>query len=376
MKKLLSLTLILLTLLIFLIFHDTGNRLIKPYLGDYLATYLKPKLKQDIAIEIEDLKININTFYATLIIDKLTEMKIKGELSLFEEKSKIVQNIQIDIDKGELEELLRISKQEPYGKGTVDLQINIPSIQGIQKKYPKATATIKLYEALLDKKLLKKSLKVEIPNDTEINGTINSNLNENIIISEGSFQTSLANIDFKQAKYDLKTKNIESDYLLKIADLSKLEPISKQKLRGSIEIEGTILKEKNLTITGVSKDLEGELSFTLMDKKLHANISNISIEKLIYTIHYPQIFRGKMVGELNYNLSQKKGLFTSKLNQAQLLPNQLTTLIKRIQGPDLTKERYNETTLNAKINREFIDFDFQAKSKTRLPQQNNQTLQF
>ena len=57
MKKLLSLTLILLSTLMFFIFHDTGNRLIKPYLGDYLAIYLKPKLKQDMGIKIEDLKI-------------------------------------------------------------------------------------------------------------------------------------------------------------------------------------------------------------------------------------------------------------------------------------------------------------------------------
>ena len=349
-----------------MIFHDTGNRIIKPYLGDYLATHLKPKLKQDIAIEIEDLeienlKIDIDTLHATVIIDKLTKMKIVADLSLLQEPKKMIHNIQVNIVKGKIEELLRITKQEPYAKGEVSLQINIPSIK---EKHPNATATITLYNALLDEKRIKKIVKIDIPSHTELNGTIDAELNENTVSAKGSFQSDLAHLDFKQANYNLKSKTIQSDYQLKIADLSKLKPINNRKLRGSMEVEGTILKDKNLTITGKSKDLEGELSFTLIDKKLHVIISNISVAKLIYTINYPQIFRGEMVGELNYHLSQKKGLFSSKLHNAQLLPNQLTTLIKRIQGPDLTKERYNETTLNAKINREFINFDFQAKSKT------------
>ncbi len=311
--------------------------------------------------KIEDLQIDIDTLRTTVIVDKLTRIKIIGDLSLLQKQKKMIHNIQINIVQGKIEELLRITKQEPYASGEVSLQINIPTIK---KKHPKATATITLYNALLNEKSIKKRVKIDIPSHTELNGTIDADLNENTVSAKGSLQTNLANLYFKQANYNLKSKTIQSDYQLKIADLSKLEPINNRKLRGSMEVNGTILKDKNLTITGVTKDLEGELSFTLMDKKLHAIISNISVKKLIYTIHYPQIFRGKMVGELNYHLSQKKGIFTSKLNNAQLLPNQLTTLIKRIQGPDLTKERYNETTLNAKINREFIDFDFQAKSKT------------
>ena len=302
MKKLLLITLLLLGTFIFLIFHDRGNQFIKPYLSSYLTDYLPPKLKKNMeikTIEIAYLKIDIDGIASTLILDEKTKIQLKGKFSLFAQKEKIIHDVQMEIKKGELEELLRITKQKPYGKGEVDLRLNMPIL----------------------------------------------------------------------------TENIQSTYLLKIADLSKLKPINNRRLQGAMEIEGSIVKDNKITtIKGVTKNLEGEIAFTLVDKKLYTVISDISVQKLMDTLNYPQFFKAKMVGQLNYDLSKQKGIFTSKLNQAQLLPNQLTTLIKKIQGTDLTKERYNQTSLNATIEKALIAFDFQAKSKTTTLKINPATL--
>jgi len=363
MKKLLTLILILILSVTFLLFHDKGNELIKPYLSDYLTQYLKSQLKQDVEVEIEDLKIDIDNFRCTTLINRRTKVQLKGDLSLSEikTKDKIISNLQIDIDQGDIEELLQISKHKSYAKGKIDLQIKIPTLE--ENRY-RGIITTKLYNILLDEKIIKKELDIEVPPKTVINGTVDGKLDEESIIANGKIETNLANLDFKQAQYNLKTKILQSDYHLHIDDLSKLKPISHRELRGSMNIKGDIYKDKNLTIKGVINDLEGDINFTLVDKKLQAIISDISVQKLIYTINYPQIFKANLTGELNYNLAQKRGIFTSKLNQAQLLPNQLTNLIKKIQGADLTKDRYNETTFNAKFNKNIMGFDFNAKSDT------------
>ena len=363
MKKLLAITLVLLLSLMFLVFHTLGNQLIQPYLSSYLTQYLQSELKEDIDVQIEDLKIDMDKLQCTTIINHKTKAKIKGELSLLAKKEKILHNIQIEIDQGELKELLLLAKQPPYATGQADIQLNIPTLS----KKPldsSATTAMKLHNVLLDEKLIHKEFKIEILPHTEINGTLDGSLNQNILIAKGLILSSMGNVLFKSANYNLKTKTLESDYLLTLADLSKLQPITHTKLRGEMQIEGLIKKDKNLTITGTTKDLEGEIAFTLADKQLQATFSDISVQKLMHTIYYPQIFKANVVGELHYNLAEKKGTFSSKLNQTQLLPNQLTTLIKKIQGTDLTKERYNQTTFDAKIDKENINFNFQAKSKT------------
>lgn len=365
MKKLLALLLLLILFIIslftFLIFHDKGNELIKPHLSTYLSTYLKSELKQEVELKIEDLKIDMDTLQCTLTINGLTRVQLKGDLSLLEKKEKIVHNIQVEINQGDIEELLRIGKQNHYAKGKVDIEIKIPTLKESQSK---GVATVKLYNVLLNEKVIKKELDIELPSQTVIDGTIETNLDGNNLTTKGKLQTTLANLDFDKAQYNLKSKILQSDYHINIEDLSRLRALNNRKLQGAMQIKGSIYKDKNLTIKGIINDLDGEIKFTLIDKKLKALISDVSVQKIIHTVNYPQIFKANLTGELNYDLTDKQGIFTSKLDQAQLLPNQLTNLVKKFQGADLTKDRYNETTFNAKFNKNIMGFDFHAKSET------------
>ena len=344
----------------FLILHDKGNELIKSYLSDYLTTYVKSELKQQIDVEIEDLKIDIDSLQCTTILNKLTKVQIKGDLSPLEKKENILHNIQVEIQQGEIKELLSLLKQEPYAKGKVDLKIKIPTLKQYQSK---TVANIKLYKTLLDEKVFQKELDIKLPSQIVVDGIIDTNFNKNSIVAKGKLQTTLGNLDFKQARYNSKTKVLQSDYHLQIDNLNKLKPLTNRTLYGSMEIKGSLFKDENLTIKGSTNDLEGEVKFTLVDKNLNAIITDISVQKVMKIVNYPQIFKAKLKGVLNYNLLKKQGIFNSKLNEAQLLPNQLTRLVKKIQGTDLTKNRYNQTTFNAKFNQSIMGFDFHAKSE-------------
>jgi len=585
MKKLLALMLLIILPLSFLIFHNKGNELLKPY----LSSYIESQIEENITIEIQHLKIDAKKIQFTTIINKKTLLQAKGDFSLFtrtldlnytinsdgfkskdisldtktaligtvkgsfdniyvkgeakvdtfeskltykfQHKEKLIKKLHIDMDKGDVTELLHIAMQPPYAKGKIDLHIYIPVLKGKQSR---GNADITLYETILNEKTIKKEFQIELPPKIKVSSVIHANINTQTVIANGKLHTSLANLDFKKAEYNLKTQILESDYHLKITDLLKLQSVTKQKLYGALELTGSVTKkekqftakgqskslgglthvsiqdkqlnvnlkkvdmakilyligekpyakgvlsgqvhlnnlksiegnfklsseqlktvnstiEKELNITleqpiniliesegtihpnnilvkskietdiftltsndlnynlkttflqasyfmnipdlsklkpftnkllkgslsingkmkkdkiftmnGTTKDLDGEISFNLVNEKLKVNLKDISTHKLMYILIYPQIFQATLVGELNYNLIQQQGIFNSKLNQAQLLPSQLTFLIKQFQGVDLTKERYNETILHAKLNKNEIYFDFQAKSK-------------
>lgn len=364
MKKTLLLSLLFLSIPSFLLFHDKGNELIKPYLNNYLSTHFKSYIGDKMLIEeltIEDLKIDISSIKCTTQINNKIEVQVEGKLSILEKKEKILHDIEINIQQGEIEEILKIVKKRPFAQGKMDIDIKIPTLEN---NLSQTLIETHLDKVLLNPKVIKKEFDMEIPAKTMLNGRLYSTLMNNILTSKGYIETNSTHIDFKTFKYYVKTKRFQSDYHLKVADLKEIKALTHKDLRGAIEVNGNIIKDKELQIDGFSHDLDGEVNFTLIDKKLNTIFTDISVQKVMSMMNYPQIFKATLVGKLTYNLENREGVFGSKLNQAQLLPNQLTRLIKEIQGADLTKERYNQTIFNAKFNQNTIGFDFYAKSKT------------
>lgn len=568
MKKILILLiLLLLSFSFFLILHDKGNKLIKPY----LATYLESKFDDKIDIEVEHLKIDTNYVELIAKLNKATNVDAKGDYSLFSQsldigyivdsndfnidingtatghfnnmeikgegnalksklsyslnvKDDLLNNINANIVKADISEILLLTAQPAYAKGKVNVNINIPSFEGNQTK---GTANIVLHQTQLNEKVINKKFKIKLPSKTILTGKINADVNQdnlefhseitsnlstvklnkatynlkkkvfsanytlnvpklsklkfltqtklygnlqatgdmkfknkifelnaqsknlggeinlalmgntlNINInnskiekllylfgqepyakgnllgdvkisslknlkgtfnlksshaktshkalfkkdfnfqltSTGDIQSNIANIQTQfdselfnltsnDMQYKLKDSTLTSTYKLNVPDLSKLETLAGKPLQGTIQIDGELLVNKTLLLTGKSSNLDGEINFNLENQNLTSTIQNVSMEKLMKMLKYPKIFKGQLVGNFSYDLTQQKGLFTSNINQAQLLSNQLTKLIQKIQGVDLTKERYNETTFVAKLNKDTINFDFIAKSQ-------------
>ena len=355
MKKFFVLLIIAILSIFFFLLSKQGNELFKPY----ISTYIENQLEENISVEIQKLQIDINEIKLTAILNHKTAIKAQAQISLFEKD--IINNIQIDLPKTEIKELLAISNQPLYAKGKANIHIETPTLKDWKIE---AKSEIKLYDILLNKEVLKKALNIDIPANTKINGILNIEKNRDILTSNGKIQSNLADLNFDLAKYNYKTHKLDSDYYIKISDLSKFKYLIKQKLYGLLEMNGSIHKDKMLIVTGRTNSLDGIVDFKLIDNHIKAEIFDISVEKLIRVFHYPQIFNAKLIGTLNYNLKKEKGIIDAKLNNARLLPNQLTTLIKNIKGLDLTKESYNQTTFIGNIDKNNIKFNLNAKSKT------------
>ena len=167
--------------------------------------------------------------------------------------------------------------------------------------------------------------------------------------------------------YSVSNKELEMAYDVNISDLSKLQPITKQKLYGSMFLRGQVKQEGNeTTVTGKTEELDGELEFQLKNNHFTMQMDRLSVEKIMAMLHYPSVFKASVIGEGEYNLVEKKGVLTSTLLDAQLLPNDFIELVKNFNGLDLTKEKFKESNLSATIKKEHIDFNFIAKNSKTL----------
>ena len=355
MKKFFVLLVIIIVSIFFFVLSDRGAELLKPY----ISTYIENQFEENITVEIAKLRIDINEVNLTAILNHKINIKAQAKISLFEKD--IINNIQIDLPKADIKELLDISHQPSYAKGKADIHIETPTLKNWKRE---AKSDIKLYDTLLNEKVLKKELNINIPANTKIKGIIDIEKDRNILTANGKLKSNLANLSFDLAKYNYKTHKLDSDYYLKIGDLTQFKSIIKHKFYGELEVNGDIHKDKTIIVTGRTKSLDGIVDFKLIDNHIKADIFDISLQKLMRVFKYPQIFNAKVVGTLNYNLKKENGIVDVKLNDTKLLPNKFTNLVKKIKGLDLTKESYTQTTFTGNIDKTYIKFNLDAKAKT------------
>ena len=367
MKKLL-LILILPLLLVFLIFHDKGNTLIKPYLSIYLEKQLK---ENNITLKIETLHIDYGHIKATAIINQITQINIDGHCSIFDKylninykllskgfksknisfkgnidikgrakgqfdnidvdgegraftsdvvytfnlKKRKVHALKVDMDRANIEELLVVMALPAYATGTTDIHLTIPLLDG---NISTGEVNINLYQALLNEQLLSKEFDITIPPHTKLTAKVHSKFSNDVLLLNGYIESNLANLSFKNAHYHLQQKELKSDYDLKIKELKYLQPVIKQKLYGSLALKGVMeYKDKNLTLESESKSLGGLVQILLKENQFFANFKNIHLEKFLYLLGKKPYGRGVFTANVEIdNLTTMQGRF--KLNSKNI----------------------------------------------------------
>lgn len=254
--------------------------------------------------------------------------------------------------------VLQFFGKKPYATGKLIGRIKLDNIKKLKGNF-----RLKTLNAKTINNTLKKELAIDFQEALPFSFNTKGDISEGEIKLLYIFDSKIFQYTSSDVTYNLNNNQLTSTYILNVPKLSELSPIVGKKIQGKLALTGTVNYDKKLLITGQTKDLGGEINFKLLSEKLNANINNVSVEKLMYVLNYPQTFKAFIVGQLKYNLITKQGIFTSNLNKAQLLSNELTVLIQQLRGVDLTKERYSETKFNAILNNNLIDIHFKAKSK-------------
>ncbi len=295
-------------------------------------------------------------------------MNVQGKSNIFSSQTsydvKLVNYepslIQVNVLKARIQDALVMLEEPAYAKGYLDINMDI---KNAQLGTLDGLITTKVYQGLVNNAVVNKAFDLKLVDKLTFKTTVITKLKNDLALSAVKTYTSKANIFVKEAKVNLSTQKINSDYQIVVGDLKKLFDVSATKMRGAITIDGNFVKDENILVNGTSKLLKGTLNYKLLNDDLTANIKNIDLLKGLYMMYYPEVFNSSASMDLVYNLKDQKGVMTAILKDGQLVKSDYSNQINALTRFDLTKEVYEETTLESKINKNIINSIMHLKSK-------------
>ncbi len=297
-------------------------------------------------------KEKLNVILKSDIAGSKTE--IKAVLNEFQPSS-----LKADIAHLKLQKLFYMLKQPHYTDGVFNLKADLTSLQADNLKGKITTKTT----GKLDNVYLSKAYEFKHPMP-KTTYTLESStlLEEQTARTKVKLRSTLANLDVKEARFDLKKGSFESDYSVAIASLEKLYFVTDRHLRGGIEANGKITKDQKLIFTAHSNIAQGKLDIKLVENDLHLDLNDMRTKKLLWILKYPEIFDGGINAGVDYNLATQKGDVVAKFDKGVFVKNQAFDLLKQYGKINLYKERFDGNA-KAKINKEKIAATFDLKSR-------------
>lgn len=267
----------------------------------------------------------------------------------------------VNIKDLKLQELLYMVHQPIYTNGLFSVDAKITDARAGKLK---GIVNSNINKGDLNSKLLTKmnKFKSAMPKTTYTLATT-SQLNNNLVDTKVDFDSTLANLDVKQARFNLNDSSIKSDYVAYIPNLDKLFFATQRHLKGDIKVNGDLSKAKDLDFNAFSKVAGGEVVANLHNDDFTAKVKSVQTMDVLKMLIYPQIFKSSLEGDLKYNIAKNRGKFEGFLVDGKFAKNQMLTLLKQFGKTDLYKQKF-KGSVNADINAEKIRASLDLKSNT------------
>jgi hypothetical protein len=287
------------------------------------------------------------------VIKKDKNLYIEAKTSSFGGDSRVYytkDTIKATITQASTKKLLFMLSQPLYIDGLLNSKIVIDDIKKLFGKF-----SIDL-QGVLTKEIINPTYMVSLKSD----GILSS---QKIKFLATKAVSKLFDLDVTNLTYNIKDNSMYGKYRVINRDLSSLNKITNQRLKGTLQVDGDIEFKDDLIVKGDSKKFGGSMNFVLKNSDLTATIKDASLVKITDTLSYPRYLDAKADANLTYNLDSSKGLLNLEMQKAVMIQNELTNIIKTLRGIDLAKNRFNQALLEARLSKSLIDFDFNAKSK-------------
>lgn len=270
-------------------------------------------------------------------------------------------SIKANIKNLKLQNLLYMTKQPHYANALVDIDIDISNAK-VGKLKGNIVSHIK--KGLVNSRLITREFKFnyKMPKTIFQVKTI-TNLNANMIDTKINFDSTLANLDIKRARFNLADSSLNSDYILNISKLEKLFFVTEQHMLGGLKINGELKKAKDLDFTAFTKVAGGNIDAKLHNDDFTATLKSIQTLELLHKLIYPEIFSASLNAKIDYNLAMKKGKVDGYLADGKFTRNQVFDLAKQYAKIDMYKEIF-KGDINADINKENIVASLDLVSRT------------
>ncbi|EAH7180505.1 hypothetical protein AWS11_00995 [Campylobacter coli] len=267
--------------------------------------------------------------------------------------------LDLDINKLDLSKVFTIVGMPNYASGIINASarlddINFNNLNGKINAEAKGILNAVVLSQIMDKKF---------PSNTNYDLNIKADLKNNIADFEGVLNSSLANLSNFKGKFDINKMILNSNYVLDIADFSKLGFLLDRKLKGKASFNGNIGFDKTLNFTALSKNLfEGKLDSTLKNNILNAKLEGVNLSTLASGLDFIDIYQGKANLEVKYNLISEQGEVNADMKEGKLKPNAITAALKLITLKDITTDVFHTANAKALINKENIKLDLNMQA--------------
>ncbi len=267
--------------------------------------------------------------------------------------------LDLDISKLDLSKVFTIVGMPNYASGIVNAKVRLDDMN-FNNLNGKISADAK---GILNAAVLSQIMDKKFPENTNYDLNVKADLKNNIADFEGVLNSSLANLSNLKGKFDINKMILNSDYVLDIADFSKLGFLLDRKLKGKASFNGNIGFDKTLNFTALSKNLfEGKLDSALKNNILNAKLEGVDLSTLANGLDFIDIYQGKANLEAKYNLVSEQGEVNVDMKEGKLKPNAITAALKLITLKDITTDVFHTANAKALINKENIKLDLNMQA--------------
>jgi len=339
-------TIVLLTL--FLLFTQSGNNMIKPYVQESM----QKKLQKDIILETFTLKTdfidleirvdknsklilngNFNIFDKTLDVEYTVdaknlqtpyvnidgllhiEGKVKGELDnleltgtgvAFNSKINFITNIEkqklkaikLDAKNIKIENILAFLKKPIYSRGMIDINMDIKPKED-HNYFGKSNIII--HYGTLNSSLLEKDFGLKLERAVTYRGSIKSTVYGQTITTKTDIFSNVAKIETRNSQYDINKKVFYSDYIVHIPELGAFN----KNLQGVIKLVGNMQQTKDdFSFDLNTNTLGGTLRAVVFNDTLKIDAKNLELVALSNMLKQPKYSDGKL--EFTLDMSDTK----------------------------------------------------------------------
>ncbi len=334
----------------------------------------KQKINADYRVDIRELALLESILNAPLRGPFFTQGKIQGEqqnltidgnsdLAHSKTSYKVrlsdfkPTHLNLKVGNASVEELLYLLGEPSYAEGRLSLTAALDTFEPLNGKL-----TLKIDKGTTHSKQIAKSFDIKLPY-TKFDLVSEASITNSNLEAKTTLNSNLATLKMHKTDYNLKTASFDTDYDLFVPSLERIETLIDKKLYGKVRANGEIKKDKKLTITAHSNIFEGKVDAKVVDEKVDLSFKELHAIKVLEMLGYPQVIDAPVNGTLVYNTQTKQGKLQSRFEKARLQPSQMTDLIHGLTRTDLTKERFNEGSLNSIIDNEIIRSDLKMQSE-------------
>jgi len=393
---------------LFLLFTQSGNNMIKPY----IQKNMQKKLQKNITVEAFTLKTdfidletrvdkdsklilngNFDIFNKTLDIEytvdaknlqtpyvnidgllhingkatgEINNLKLTGTGVAFNSKINFISNIEkqklkaikLDAKNIKIENILAFLKKPIYSRGMIDINMDIKPKEN-NNYFGKNNITI--HYGTLNSSLLEKDFGLKLERAVTYRGSIKSTVYGQKITTKTNIFSNIAKIETQNSQYDINKKVFYSDYIVRIPQLGAFD----KNLQGTILLNGNVKKtEENFNFDVNSNTLGGTIRAIMFNDTLKVNVKNIKLTNLSKMLKQPTYSEGKLEFTLDMQdtktnsrdgrlvLHVDKGILNIKEFMENKKENKINYKLSLV-----SDIKQNSATINSKLTSDVLEFD-------------------